>query len=228
MLDYCYLNEIGLPESIEEIARLIRMRTHCDCIANVLREYFTASKTGFINQRCEIELHEYKSKSDKAKESAKEKWRKHREKEDANAVRTLCDGNAKHKTLNTKQETLNTKQINTNIASSSTELSTEINHEKFITLPTNKKGELFRVYESDAKLWIETYQAVNIGQELKNINAWLDANPNKRKTARGMKSFINRWLSKAQDNPRQYASNKRDTLMDFLRDEDFDWSKDDE
>jgi len=107
MLDYCYLNEIGLPKSVEDIARLIRMRTHSDCIANVLREYFTETKDGFINQRCEIELFDYKSKSEKAKDSAKARWRKSNENNDANAMRTQCEGNAKHKPLTINQEPLN-------------------------------------------------------------------------------------------------------------------------
>ena len=34
MLDYCYLNEIGLPKSVDEVARLIRMRTHSERNAN--------------------------------------------------------------------------------------------------------------------------------------------------------------------------------------------------
>ena len=31
------------------------------------------------------------------------------------------------------------------------------------------------------------------------MESWLDANPTKRKTARGIKSFVVRWLSKSQD-----------------------------
>ena len=33
MLDYCYLNESGLPEDVERIARVIRMPQHCHSIA---------------------------------------------------------------------------------------------------------------------------------------------------------------------------------------------------
>jgi uncharacterized protein YdaU (DUF1376 family) len=192
MLDYCYLNEIGLPKAVEDIARLIRMRTHCDCIANVLREYFTETKDGFINQRCEIELFDYKSKSEKAKDSAKQRWRKSNENDDANAMRTQCDGNAKHKPLTNKQETLNSI-----ITSSSKELSVEI--ESIGKLPTNKKGESFKIYQTDIDLWKDTYQSVNVLAELKKIHSWLDANPTKRKTSTGMKRFINSWLSKTQD-----------------------------
>jgi len=39
---------------------------------------------------------------------------------------------------------------------------------------------------------------------------WLDANSNNRKTPRGIKKFINGWLSRAQDSARP-ASNRQNT-----------------
>ena len=40
MLDWCYLHEKELPLDCEQIARLIRMRSHTDCIAIVIEEFF--------------------------------------------------------------------------------------------------------------------------------------------------------------------------------------------
>lgn len=48
-------------------------------------------------------------------------------------------------------------------------------------------------------LWHETYPAVNIEQELQKMRAWLDSNPTRRKTRRGIERFINNWLSRTQD-----------------------------
>jgi len=114
MLDFCYLHEKHLPESIEEIGRLIRMRTHSDCIANVLREFFILEKSGYINKRIKSELITFQSKSKKAKESAKIRWDKNKNKDndlpqkedDAKAMRTHSEGNAKQETRNKKQETI--------------------------------------------------------------------------------------------------------------------------
>jgi len=39
MLDWCYLNERSLPLDLNDIAKRILMRTHNECIANVLNEY---------------------------------------------------------------------------------------------------------------------------------------------------------------------------------------------
>ena len=104
MIDYCYLNEIGLPKSKEEIGRLIRMRTHSDCIANVLREFFTLEGDCYFHKRVEKDIEKYKSKSDKAKESANARWSKTKASTDANALRPECEGNANHKPLTINQE----------------------------------------------------------------------------------------------------------------------------
>jgi len=90
MLDYIYLNEINLPESIDEIARLIRMRTHSERIAIVLREFFKLENGEWVNKRAVRVIGEYKAKSDKAKESASKRWRK----DDANALPTDNERNA--------------------------------------------------------------------------------------------------------------------------------------
>lgn len=103
MLDYCYLNEIGLPESVEEIARLIRMRTHCERIANVLQEFFVLHCDGVWRQhRVDAEIGQYREKSDKAKKAARKRWGN----TDANALPTQSERNAKHKPL-----TINHKPI---------------------------------------------------------------------------------------------------------------------
>lgn len=48
-------------------------------------------------------------------------------------------------------------------------------------------------------LWKETYPAVDIEQELRRMAAWLDCNPQRRKTRRGINRFINSWLAREQD-----------------------------
>lgn len=67
-----------------------------------------------------------------------------------------------------------------------------------LALPLNDNTE-FAVYEEDVLLWQETYPAVDVRQELKEMKAWCIANPALRKTRRGIKRFIVTWLSKEQD-----------------------------
>lgn len=60
-------------------------------------------------------------------------------------------------------------------------------------------GENYEPEEADVIAWQRTYPAINVHQELNAMESWLDANPTRRKTARGIKRFINSWLSRAQD-----------------------------
>jgi uncharacterized protein YdaU (DUF1376 family) len=103
MLDWCYLHEKPLPIDPEEIARLVRMRTHSDCIAVVLREYFKKAENGWISLRVMEEIARVGVKSDKAAESAKARWSKVKY---ANALQAQSEGNATQDTLHKTQDTL--------------------------------------------------------------------------------------------------------------------------
>lgn len=118
MLDYIYLNECHLPNDIDDIAKKINMRTHTDCIANVLRDFFDLTDSGYMNDRAEQEIAKYQEKSDKAKKSANARWNKKGSKVNkdkvqsegnANALQTQCEGNANQEptTMNHEQGTNN-------------------------------------------------------------------------------------------------------------------------
>lgn len=109
MLDYCYLNECGLPESVERIAKVIRMPSHCHRIADVLREYFTVHTDGTYRQaRIDKEIDAYKAKSKTQSANARKRW----ENADAMALPLECERNAKQETLNNNHKPLtNTKDL---------------------------------------------------------------------------------------------------------------------
>lgn len=67
-----------------------------------------------------------------------------------------------------------------------------------IKLPLNDKT-YYDVPLSGIELWKDTYPAVNVEGELKRMIAWLESNPTKKKTRRGITRFINSWLSRTQD-----------------------------
>lgn len=95
MLDHCYLTEKPLPKDIEEIAMLIRMRTHTDSIKTVLHYFFELTADGYVNDYVARELFAYHSKSLKAKASADARWKKERNKiKDISAAKSNCESNA--------------------------------------------------------------------------------------------------------------------------------------
>jgi len=110
MLDWCYLHESPLPKDKKDIARLIRMRSHSDCIAVVLREFFTKNNDGeWIHKRVFLEIEKANAKSTKARKSAKARWDK--VSSNANALQTECEGNATQDTLPNTQDTLPKKKV---------------------------------------------------------------------------------------------------------------------
>lgn len=102
LLDWYYLHETPIPLELTEVARQIRMRSHSDCIALVLQEYFERTDDGWIHHRADKEIAKTDDKSEKASASAKARWKKEK---DANALRTQSEGNATHNTEHITQDT---------------------------------------------------------------------------------------------------------------------------
>lgn len=91
-----------------------------------------------------------------------------------------------------------------------------------ILLPLIDKS-LYDVPLDKIALWKEAYPAVDVEQELKKMTAWLEANPKRKKTRRGIGTFINTWLSREQDKGGRYRNNGRQQAQG-LSPEDYDLS----
>lgn len=70
--------------------------------------------------------------------------------------------------------------------------------EQVITLTLNDKSE-FWIYGDQVEQWSQLFPAVDVLQELRKMKSWLDSNPSRRKTKRGILRFVNSWLSREQD-----------------------------
>ena len=80
----------------------------------------------------------------------------------------------------------------------SSELGASEHQETVITLPLNDKSE-YPVFDGAVQKWAELYPAVDVIQQLRGMRGWLEVNPARRKTKRGIEKFINGWLARAQD-----------------------------
>lgn len=67
-----------------------------------------------------------------------------------------------------------------------------------ILLPLNDGSE-YPVTEEQCQKWAGLYPAVDVMQQLRHMKGWLEANPGRRKTKRGILRFIHSWLSREQD-----------------------------
>jgi hypothetical protein len=79
-------------------------------------------------------------------------------------------------------------------------------------------GEHWQPTDEDVLAWQQAYQNIDVFQELDAMSCWCEANPSKRKTPRGIKRFVNAWLSRADKSggsPPQFRSEKKASLRDW-------------
>ena len=89
-------------------------------------------------------------------------------------------------------------------------------------LRTKVNNEWYSVTDDDITNYEFLFPGLDIIQQFRYMYAWLEANQPKRKTARGMKKFINGWLTRAHKHimPKNEAQTWREKL------EDDSWSMD--
>lgn len=87
-----------------------------------------------------------------------------------------------------------------------------------IILPLND-GTGYEVSQEQCQEWAGLYPAVDVIQQLRNMKGWLDANPTRKKTRKGIMRFINSWLSREQDrgSGRQQVRNHSGGAMEDLQ-----------
>lgn len=61
---------------------------------------------------------------------------------------------------------------------------------------------------ADYEEYSRLYPGVDIDNAFREMRAWCNSNPTKRKTARGIKRFVNGWLSRQQDSGRGVQASK--------------------
>jgi len=148
-------------------------------------------------------------KSKKGKESAIKRWENYNTqhiKNDATESDSHPKSDAKvQKNDATENANKRNKYINESIGTPKDTLSTSSccerkNNEKEIvfTIPLEDKTE-YEICSEQYEKWCNLYPAVDIMQSFRNMLGWLDAKPERRKTRRGAKTFINGWLTKAQE-----------------------------
>ena len=74
-----------------------------------------------------------------------------------------------------------------------------------VSIPLND-GTEYPVSQEQCQEWAGVYPAVDVIQQLREMREWCLNNPAKRKTARGVRGFITRWLAKEQDRGGQKRS----------------------
>lgn len=115
-----YAEEKPLPADLKAVQRLVGARTKEErqAVSDILDEFFELEADGWHNKRCDAEIARYRGKQDKARASAEARWSKrnapamrtHAETDanastgnDADAMRTQCEGNAHQSPVTSNQ-----------------------------------------------------------------------------------------------------------------------------
>ena len=79
-----------------------------------------------------------------------------------------------------------------------------------------KDGSYYEIEQNDLISWQRTYHECNVYHEINAAKEWCQANPSRRKTKRGIKRFLNAWLSKAhklKGSPFIYVNQEKTTSI---------------
>lgn len=111
----------------------------------------------------------------------------------------------------TNSNNINSNNINSNNSFICPEPERPLQGPSGILLSLVDKTE-YDVPLSKIEKWESAYPAVDVKQELHRMAAWLDSNPQRRKTRRGIDRFINSWLAREQDKGRAYNPSDRQQI----------------
>ena len=87
-----------------------------------------------------------------------------------------------------------------------------------ITIPLIN-GDDYPVFRKDIDEYIRLYPDADIEQELRNMRGWCLGNPSRRKTRRGVTSFIISWLNTAQKEARSKQQVPENPFLAYARGE---------
>lgn len=187
-----------------------------DCIEIGL---FVSDGERFWSESLRKRLSKRQTQSDtftnRGKVAAEARWKKAKENANSDATDANEDAQAMHKhTASNAQAMLDDAKIKENIEENiyinnnrgviggecgSDEKPAETNSEPPVfEIPLNDKT-FYPLRQTDVDHFKDLYRAVDVPAEIRKMIGWLEGNPDRRKTKRGVNAFINRWLAKAQD-----------------------------
>ena len=182
LLDWYYLHESPIPLDLNEVSRQIRMRSHSDCIATVLLEFFERTADGWIHHRANKEIEKVGDKSQKASASAKARWNKV---SDANALPTQSECNATHNTLPITQDTEHKTQKKATVVATPVGVSDSV-WQEFKSLRKAKKAPI-------------TQRAIDKISEEASLAGWTLEKALEECIVRGWQAFKADWVAPKQN-----------------------------
>lgn len=193
MLTYCWDQKGPLPLDRHRIQGICNARSkdEQEAVERVLADFFVVMDDGLYNKRMQAEIERCDQISRARAEAGKlgyEARAKHLpSKRKANAKQVHLSPSP---SLSPSPTSTPKKEVGS--AKASPDLSPTVE-----TLPL-RDGRPFPIRQSHVSEFEAAYPRVDVPATLKEMRAWLIANPDRRKTQRGCLRFVNAWLSNSQ------------------------------
>ena len=199
-------------------------------ILSAINDYklFKQTEDGrFYSSRVYRDVQASLEKSKQNSENATSGWEKRRNQQqeisenNANALQTQSNPNATVCQIRGKRKEIRDKSnnitlSNTNVLSNvcgepKNQSATEaVKSPVFLVFETLKGGGTYAVTEKQIAKWQETYPAIDVKQEVRAAQSWLDANPQNKKS--NIPRYLNNWLARSQDRARPSGNSADNTI----------------
>jgi uncharacterized protein YdaU (DUF1376 family) len=203
-----------LPDSNDRLATVARtLNDRWTTVRKALEEFFEIRDGFWYHKRIERDLEKVNSQASAAsragKASAKARLDKKMERpfnDRSTTVQRRTEQPLNHTDTDTDTDTDKSKTL----APSAKALEASAQVTALVPLPPPEPiigtiplvdGSQFGFTQADVSGWCDAYPAVNVMGELKQMREHAKANPQKRKTPKGIRRFITAWLAREQDKP---------------------------
>lgn len=187
-------DEDGLPTDLSELASMVRMKPapFAKLWANSAVRHCFAERGGKLhNERLDRERKAQAEYRKRQKDKAEKRWDASRS--NAVAMPRPERGNA--------LQSASSSAI-CNLQSAEEEISSEtesVSEPALLTFTTVGKSPTWVLTASRVAEWANLYPSLDVEAECRKALAWVVANPDRRKTTKGMPAFLVNWLNRAAD-----------------------------
>jgi hypothetical protein len=148
-----------------------------------------------------VNFREHNWKQEHQKALAAERSRRYREKrrEDPPARDVTSPSRARERDITRPPDLTSSRGMNSPSTPSCPETAPAVTRAGVLTFPTDGKEKSWELTEALLAEWRAAYPSLDVLAECKKALAWVNAAPDRRKTARGMPRFLVGWLGRSQD-----------------------------
>ncbi len=195
LLSHCWLDN-GIPTDVNQLARIVKVneKQFARMWQGPLSECFYLRSGRLQNVRLDAERTKQADYKRRQTDAADKRWDRVR-----NAVassRHIPD--ASHRdALQSPISDLRSPSAEKNIKTSG-----EASSPPFCEFPTIGSISTWICTEAQVLEWEGLFTNIDVKAQLRTAMAWINANADKRKTAKGMPRFLVSWLTRAVDSPR--------------------------